>query len=259
MPNTLTVAILTLNEASRIAACIASARFANQVVVIDNGSSDDTQQVARQAGAEVHDYPDWQGFAEQRNRALKHVNSDYVFFLDADELITPVLQAELLATVASGADAIWKIVWTQVAFGRPLTRMAHSGGVTRLFKTRSLLRFEGAVHERAITVTGLPTKILKERLPHYSRETVYGSLLKLAQYVQLGAAKRAQAGKRGGILRGMISAFSIFTKNYFFRRAFLCGAEGFLHCYLLAQESFFRYAALAYDRHGEYLSKRQRS
>ena len=257
MPYTLSVAILTLNEATRIAACIASAKFADEVVVIDSGSSDGTRELAQQHGAQVFKYADWQGFGEQRNRALAHVTSDYIFFLDADELLTPELQAELRSVVSSGEDAIWKVVWTQVAFGRPLTLMAHSGGVARLFKTKSLQRFDGAVHERAITTTPLPVRILTSRLPHYSRETVYGSLLKLAQYVQLGAAKRAKAGKQGGILRGMISAFSIFVKNYFFRRAFLCGAEGFLHCYLLAQESFFRYAALAYDKHGEFLSKRQ--
>jgi glycosyltransferase involved in cell wall biosynthesis len=258
MPTTLTIAILTLNEAQRIAACVGSASFANQVLVVDSGSSDGTQEIARTLGAEVVEYPNWQGFGEQRGRALTHVNSDYIFFLDADEVITAALQAEIQSAIDSNVDAIWKVVWTQVAFGRPLTLMAHSGGVARMFKTGSLLRFDGAVHERAITATALPTRIFKARLPHYSRETVYGSLLKLAQYVQLGAAKRAKAGKRGGILHGMASALSIFIKNYFFRRAFLCGAEGFLHCYLLAQECFFRYAALAYDKHAtEFLSKRQ--
>lgn len=257
MPATLTIAILTLNEAQRIAACIDSAAFADQIVVIDSGSSDGTQALARQLGAQVFEHADWRGFAEQRNRALAQVTSDYVFFLDADEVITPTLQAEIQAAVVSNQEAIWKVVWTQVAFGRPLTWMAHSGGAKRMFKTQSLMKFEGAVHERAITTTGLPILTFRSRLPHYSRESVYVSLLKLAQYVQLGAAKRAAQGKRGGILQGMLSAFSIFFKNYILRRGFLCGAEGFLHCYFLAQECFFRYAALAYDRHDpDFMSKR---
>ena len=85
------------------------------------------------------------------------------------------------------------------------------------------------------------------RLLHYSRESVYGSLNKLAQYTQLGAAKRAAAGKRGGVLRGIGSGMAIFVRLYFFRRGFLCGAEGFLFCFLVALECFFRYAALKYD------------
>ena len=75
----------------------------------------------------------------------------------------------------------------------------------------------------------------------------WGSLNKLAQYVQLGAAKRAQAGKTGGVLRGLASGFAIFLRLYVFRRGFLCGAEGFLFCFFIALECFFRYAALKYD------------
>jgi len=82
---TLCIAILTLNEARRIEQCIASARFADQIVVVDSGSSDDTVALASAMGAEVHTYADWQGFGEQRNRLLKHCTADYIFFLDADE------------------------------------------------------------------------------------------------------------------------------------------------------------------------------
>lgn len=257
MHGTLSIVILTLNEAHRIKRCIEASRFADQLLVIDSGSTDGTQDLAMQLGVEVHDYPEWQGFAEQRNRGLQHVTSDYVLFVDADEVITPALQAEIQAAVDSGRDAIWKVVWNQVAFGRTLDRMAHSGGAKRMFKTASLVRFDGAVHEQATTKGELPVLTFRSRLPHYSRESVHGSLLKLAQYVQLGAAKRAAQGKRGGVARGMLSAASIFLKNYILRRGFLCGAEGFLHCYFLAQECFFRYAALAYDDHSKnFLSKR---
>ncbi len=257
MPSTLAIAILTLNEAHRIERCINNANFADQLLVIDSGSNDGTQALATSLGAQVFEYPNWQGFAEQRNRALAHVQADYVLFLDADEVITPSLQAEIQAAVASGRDAVWKVVWNQVAFGRPLNQMAHSGGAKRMFRTQSLIKFEGAVHERAVTKNEPLILTFKSRLPHYSRESVYVSLLKLAQYVQLGAAKRAAQGKRGGILYGMASAFSIFFKNYILRRGFLCGAAGFLHCYFLAQECFFRYAALKYDRYdNDFMSKR---
>lgn len=257
MPGTLAIVVLTLNEAHRLERCINSARFANQLLVVDNGSTDGTPALATALGAEVYSYPEWRGFAEQRNRGLGHVTSDYVFFLDADEVITPNLKHEILAAVGSGRDAIWKVIWNQVAFGRTLDKMSHAGGAKRMFKTASLIGFEGAVHEVAITKTELAVLTFKSRLPHYSRESVYGSLLKLAQYVQLGAAKRAAQGKRGGVARGIMSALAIFLKNYILRRGFLCGAAGFLHCYFLAQECFFRYAALAYDDHSSgFMSKR---
>lgn len=94
-PPTLTVAVLTLNEAHRIEACLQSAAFADQLLVVDSGSTDDTVAIAQRLGAEVHSYPDWKGFAVQRNRLLAHARGDYIFFLDADEVMTPAFAQEL--------------------------------------------------------------------------------------------------------------------------------------------------------------------
>jgi glycosyltransferase involved in cell wall biosynthesis len=246
---TLCIGILTMNEERRITQCIESAKFADQIVVVDSGSKDNTVAMAQTLGAQVHTHADWQGFAEQRNRLIQYATCDYIFFLDADEVITPELQAEIQTGVSSGRKAAWKILWNQVAYGKSLTRMKSTGGVMRLFQSANLLRFEGVVHEHAVLADPTtPVITCKGRLLHYSRETVYGSLQKLAQYAQLGAAKRAKAGKRGGVLRGFASAFANFIQLYFFRRGFLCGAEGFLFCFFIALECFFRYAMLHYDK-----------
>lgn len=248
-PVRLTVAILTLNEERRIAACIRSASFADQIIVADSGSKDRTCEIAASLGAEVYHYQDWQGFAVQRNRLLAHARGEYIFFLDADEEFTSDLVIEVEAAVASGRNQIWEVLWNQVAFGKPLTRMRTTSGVQRLFRRESIRAFAGVVHESAQLVTpGLPIRRFKGRLLHYSRESVHGSLLKLAQYAQLGAAKRAQAGKRGGVVLGLFSSFATFVRMYLFRGGILCGAEGFLFCLLVALEGFFRYAALKYDQ-----------
>jgi len=246
---TLCIGILTMNEERRIARCIQSALFADQVVVVDSGSSDRTVELAKAAGAEVHVYADWQGFAEQRNRLLTQCTADYIFFLDADEEIPPELASEIATVVAGGARRVWEILWNQVAYGKPLDRMKSTGGIPRLFQTQNLLRYEGVVHEGAILRdASVPVSRFKNRLFHYSRETIYGSLQKLAQYAQLGALKRAEQGKTGGVLRGMASGFASFTQLYIFRRGFLCGPQGFLFCFFIALECFFRYAMIKYDR-----------
>ena len=246
---TLCIAILTLNEERRIAQCIQSAQFADQIVVVDSGSQDGTVAIAQGLGAQVHIHPDWQGFAEQRNRLIQHCKADYIFFLDADEVIPAELATEIQAAVQSQAQLTWEVLWNQVAYGKALTMMKTTGGVQRMFPMANLLRFEGLVHEKAILKNPqTPVRKFKHRLWHYSRETVYGSLQKLAQYAQLGAAKRAEKGKRGGVLRGFASALNSFIQLYFFRRGFLCGPEGFLFCFFIALECFFRYAMLHYDR-----------
>ena len=250
---TLTIAVLTKNEAHRIEACLASAAFADQVVVVDSGSTDNTVALSRQAGAEVFEYPDWQGFAVQRNRLIAHAKCDYIFFLDADELITPAFQKELQAIVQSNAQAVWQIQWRMVAYGHELTYYISRSKVERLFRRDMLKEYVGAVHEQAILhnenpANPVPRKVISAKLLHHSRETVRGSLEKLTQYVMLGASKRAQAGKRGGVVRGLASGLSMFVRLYVFRLGFLCGGAGFLYCLFVALEAFFRYAALHYDK-----------
>lgn len=89
--------------------------------------------------------------------------------------------------------------------------------------------------------------VKRNRVLHYLRESIHGSLNKLAQLVQLGALKRAQAGKTGG---GLASGFAIFLRLCVFRRGFSRGAEGSLFCFLLALECFFRYAVIKHDPQG---------
>ena len=244
----LTIAVLTKNEASRIGRCLRSAAFADELVVVDSGSSDDTVALARSLGAQVFVHADWQGFAVQRNRLLNHARGEYIFFLDADEEITPALQQELRTLVQGDGRAVGCIRWRVVAFGRELRHFRSQAPVERLFRRDLLQRFEGAVHERAVLANEpVPRQTLQSGLLHYSRDSVRASLEKLTQYAMLGAAKRASLGKPGGIAVGMVYGTSVFVRLYFFKLGFLGGGAGFLFCYFIALECFFRCVAQHYD------------
>lgn len=246
---TLCIGILTINEARRIEGCIQSAHFADQIVVVDSGSKDDTVAIAQRLGAQVHAHADWQGFAEQRNRLLQYVTCDYIFFLDADEIITPELQVELQAMVSSAYQGIGNIVWLEVAFGRPLRYLRTRKPIARLFRTSNLKCFEGAVHENPQLVDDSVIHLTcKNPLLHFSRETVHDSLKKLTQYAMLGAAKRASKKRAGGLIKGLIMAIWTFVRIYIVKLAFLEMGAGFLYSLFIALEVFFRYAALSYDR-----------
>ena len=246
---TLSIGILTKNEARLIGRCIESALFADEVLVLDSGSTDSTLSIARQLGAQIYTSVDWQGFAVQRNRLLEHVTSDYIFFLDADEIITPQLQSEITTIVQSGASGVWKVRWTVVAYGHVLKHFKSNASMERLFPTALIDHYQGVVHEEAVINSNKPInrQVLQYRLLHYSRQSIRASLEKLTQYAMLGAVKRHAAGKKGGILRGALSALNSFIKTYFFGKAFLDGGPGFLYCLFVALESFFRYVALKYD------------
>jgi glycosyltransferase involved in cell wall biosynthesis len=246
----LTIGILTKNESKLIRQCIESAAFADEVIVLDSGSTDNTLEIASRLGAQTFTSEDWQGFAVQRNRLLALARGEYIFFLDADEIITPELRDEIIALVNSGTSGIWRVKWTVVAFGHVLRHFKSSSSMERLFSTNLIDRYEGVVHETAILKSHVPATrgTLKHRLLHHSRQSIRSSLEKLTQYAMLGAVKRHASGKRGGVLRGMASALVLFIRTYFFRRAFMDGGPGFLYCYFVALECFFRYVALHYDR-----------
>lgn len=246
---TLCIGILTMNEERRIEQCIQSARFADQIVVVDSGSKDQTVAIAQRLDAQVHTHADWQGFAVQRNRLLQYCTADYIFFLDADEVITPELQVEIQAAVRSNHPEVWETFWLEVAFGRPLKRILSRKSLPRLFRREMLLNFDGVVHEHAnLSNPKAPRYTFQSPLLHYSRETIHDSLKKLTQYAMLGATKRAKKNRRGGVIRGLLSSFWMFIRLYFFKLAILEGGPGFLYSLFISLEFFFRQAALKYDR-----------
>ena len=85
----LSVIIITKNEAANIAACLASVAWADELIVVDSGSNDDTADIARRSGAQVYLHADWPGFGPQKNRALGYATGDWIFSIDADERVTP--------------------------------------------------------------------------------------------------------------------------------------------------------------------------
>ena len=148
----LSVTVITHNEAHNIEACLRSVSFADQLVVLDSGSTDDTVQIARSLGAEVSVSPDWPGFGIQKNRALALATSEWVLSLDADERVTPELQVEILACLKSPAFDVYSFPRLSSYCGQ---YMRHSGWypdrVTRLFR-RTAARFsDDLVHEKVVS------------------------------------------------------------------------------------------------------------
>ena len=244
----LSIGILTKNEERLIGECVRSALFADEVVLLDSGSTDNTLTIAQSLGAKTFVSDDWQGFAVQRNRLLSHVTGEYIFFLDADEIITPELRDEIMSAVENKELAVWKVMWTVVAYGHTLHHFKSKTSMERLFPRNLIDRYEGVVHEEAIlTKKSVTRHTLRHRLLHHSRQSIKASLEKLTQYAMLGAAKRHARGMRGGVWRGIASASASFLRTYIWQRGILDGGPGFLYCHFIALECFFRYVALKYD------------
>ncbi|MGE0799654.1 MAG: glycosyltransferase family 2 protein [Lautropia sp.] len=249
----LSVAIITKNEAHRIVACLASVRFADQIVVVDSGSTDATVAIAEGCGAEVTVTADWPGFGPQKNRALAACRGDWVLSLDADECLSPELAAEIATIVAAGSDNAVRAGAGEAApvlAGYWLRRQSRFCGqvmrhglwgndrVLRLFRRERGRFSDDRVHERVI-VDGA-TRTLAGTLLHDSVESFDDALDKARRYAALGADALRCRG-RGGLVSAWLHGIWTFVRGYLLRRGFLDGRHGLTLAVLSARSTYWKY------------------
>lgn len=241
--NSLSVILITKNEAENIRACIESVAWADEIIVVDSGSNDDTVAIAKELGAQVHVH-DWPGFGVQKNRALGCATKDWVLSLDADERVTPELRAEI--------EAILKTEQTADSYLVPRLSnycgrfMYHSGWypdlLPRLFK-RGTARFsDDLVHERLI-VEGSSVK-LKGLLLHYAFDGMEEVLHKVNQYSTAGAAMMHKRGRQASLTGAVVRGLWSFFRTYILRGGILDGREGFMLAVSNAEGTYYRYLKL---------------
>lgn len=247
----LSVAVITKNAARHLEACLQSVAFADQIVVVDSGSSDDTVRIARSAGAEVIE-TDWPGFGPQKNRALALCRHPWVLSLDADECLSDELAAEVRGIIAAAAvDGAAGPMPTTSPAGFWMRRhsafcgqvMRHglwgNDRVLRLFR-RDLARFtDDLVHERVV-VEG-PTRTLAGILIHDSVDTVDDAMAKARFYAELGARGLREKGRRAGAASALAHAVWTFLRGYLMKAGFLDGRKGLVLAYISALGTYWKY------------------
>jgi glycosyltransferase involved in cell wall biosynthesis len=225
-PLPLTCLVLAQNCAGILPRCIRSLSFADDVVVIDGGSHDDTLTVARSLGARVVVNP-WPGFAEQRRFALRHARHEWVFFCDSDEEVSRELALEMKRALESArASRAYRVprrsqflgAWMDIgpwAQDEPL----------RLFRAAGARVTEASVHE-GIKVDG-PVASLTSPLFHYTHATLAESLGRLNRYTSLEARDRA-GRRRITALDPLFSPMGVFLKYYVVKGCWRAGMRGYL-------------------------------
>ncbi|HPU50654.1 MAG TPA: glycosyltransferase family 2 protein [Burkholderiaceae bacterium] len=240
----LSVTVITRNEAHRIARCLGSVSFADEWVVLDSGSTDDTVAIARSLGARVHQSADWPGFGPQKNRALDAAAGQWVLSLDADEVVGPELASAIRAVMARAArgeevaDAYW-IERSSRYCGRTI-RFGdwRNDRVLRLFR-RGRARFsDDLVHERLICPGRHP--VLAGQLEHDSVDSPADAREKSERYARLGAVKLRARG-RGGLTSALTHGAWTFLRGYLLRLGALDGRAGLAIAWLNARGTFLRY------------------
>ena len=240
----LSVVVITRNEQLNIEACLRSVDFADEIIVLDSSSSDQTAEIARQNGAIVEVTQDWPGFGAQKNRALALATGDWVLSLDADERVTPELREEILRVISQADSAdCYKIPRLSWFCGRFIR---HSGWtpdhVDRLFKVGTAKFSDDLVHEKLLHQGR--AEPLSTPLRHYSHRNFSDVLIKIDRYSTASAAQALKRGKHSSVRGALGHGAWAFIRTYFFKAGFLDGEHGLALAIATAEGSYYRHLKL---------------
>jgi glycosyltransferase involved in cell wall biosynthesis len=241
--------IVTLNEERNIARAIESLKCADEVLVVDSGSTDQTREIAQRLGARVVEEP-WQGFASQKNYTSGCAAYDWILSIDADESLTPDLTAEILALKNDGPQ-FEAYSFPRLAFylGRWIR---HSGWYPdrkpRLYDRRKAEFVGDFVHE-SLRVNG-STGELRGDLLHFTCNSLSDHLRTLDRYTTLAAKELAARGKPVPLLKLAVDPAWTFVRTYILQRGFLDGPQGLAIAWMAALYTFLKYAKARQDLAG---------
>lgn len=234
--------IITLNAAAQLASCLQSVAFADEIVVVDCGSEDDTVALAQKHGARVV-HQAWLGYGAQKQFAVTQARHDWVLCVDADERVSAPLHASIEAALVLPVAQGFEMPRCNRFLGRWLK---HGEGYPdwslRLFHRGHGRWSEDPVHEKVV-LDGVLAR-LRGDLMHESGEDLAAYLDKQNRYTTLQAEALFKQGKRARIAQLVLSPWLRFIKFYVLRLGFLDGAAGFTHIAIGCHNSLMKYAKL---------------
>ena len=238
----ITVTIITKNEAEHIAAAIDSAAWADEIVVVDSHSTDNTVAIAQAKGVRVA-VRDWTGWVDQKNFAASLASHDWIFSLDADERITPALAQEIQATLNNPTHTAYRIPRVTWHLGRWIrTTDWYPDDQLRLYDRRSAKWTGRYVHE-AVTVNGTIGRLNGE-IEHYAYRDISDHLETIDRYTTYAAMQMKETGRRAGLLQLAGHPPLAFLRNYIARGGIRDGVPGFIISSLNAYYVFLKFAKL---------------
>lgn len=245
----LSVVILTKNSADLLNECLISASWADEVIILDSGSEDDTQAIAKRHNAKFYTQTDWRGFGQQRQLAQQYAQGQYIFMLDTDERITPELKTAIQTILAKeNTDQKSQTVYSCCRRNFFLGRfMRYSGWypdpVIRLYPRLQYQYGDGDVHE-SLNYGSAKVVRLKGDLLHLTYRDLSSFQKKQLYYAKAWASEHDKKGKRVSFLSIFIHSMGAFVKTFLLRLGFLDGQAGLLLFFVNAQYTFNKYAIL---------------
>ncbi|MGY2575664.1 glycosyltransferase family 2 protein [Vibrio sp. C8] len=242
---TIAAVIITKNEQDSLRDCLESLRWVDEIIIVDSGSTDNTEAIAREYTEHFYVNAQWPGFGKQKQLAQSYASSDWVLAVDADERIDDTLRENILTMLENPPqNTVYNLNELTWVFGRFLK---HSGWYyrhVRLYPNKLTHYNDNLVHESVIIPQGCQIAELDGDILHYSYQNLNHYLVKSAGYARAWADQRQARGKKASLSQGIIHAIGCFLKMYVLKRGFLDGKQGFLISLLSAHSTFVKYADL---------------
>lgn len=234
----LTVIIIAKNEAHHIRRCLTSIAWADEIIVLDSGSEDDTVAIAREYTPQVFQ-TDWQGYGIQKQRALEHASGDWVLNIDADECVDAALKQEIITAMHADYDA-YRIPIRMWFYGKPMRFSASPQHHIRLFKRAFAKYSQDAVHEKILLPTEAKIGQMRKSIAHHCWRDMTHAINKLNLYSSCSAQIRNQNQRQASLLKTIGSSSWMFLRCYVLQGGFLDGMPGLVIALLRSQESWYR-------------------
>lgn len=244
--NTLSVVLIAKNSSATLESSLNSVQWADEIILLDGGSTDDTVEIATRCGARVYQNTDWQGYGRQRQIAQQYATSDYVFMLDTDEQVTDELGASISDVLSKPrqANKVYSCARRNWFLGR---YMMHCGWypdrVLRLYLNSERTYNSNLVHE-SVDTAGAEVINLHGDLLHRTCDDYMQFQQKQLVYARSWAEERFLRGKKAGLGSAFGHAAGAFIKSFLLRKGFLDGGHGLLLSLVVTQYTFNKYAAL---------------
>ncbi len=242
--STLSVIVLTKNSERLLEKCLQSVEWAEEIIVLDSGSDDRTEEIAKRF-TEGFYAVQWRGFSATRNKGIEMARGDWILVLDSDEVLEQGSAEEIKGIVAGAGNADGYYIRRRAYFLDKRIRFCGWGRdrQLRLFKKgKGQLDEKRKVHE-GVVLDG-QTGTLKARIDHYSYPTIEGYLRRMNVYTSLWAEERHESGVRGGALAALFRGPWTFFEMYVLKLGFLDGFTGLVLCVLSSVSTFSRYLKL---------------
>jgi glycosyltransferase involved in cell wall biosynthesis len=241
----ISVYIIAYNEANKIFDCLNSVQWADEIILADSHSTDETAKIAEKMGAKVVQIP-FEGYGDLRNKAIDYCTGDWIFSLDSDERCTQKVFNEIKAIIENPSYDIYKVPRKNFFMGRwiKFSGWYPNFRQPQLFKKGKMTYKSESVHEGYLSHSKKDIGIMENAIWQIPFKNIEEVIHKTNRYSTLGVEKLQDKGKSGGYLTAFFHGLWSFLKHYIFKLGFLDGGPGFVIAFGNFEGTFYRYIKL---------------